>query len=118
MLCASRSAAGLLTQIAASLATGNRFRPAQPGLLPPELEALLLPWRLPGGEDVAAILVDGREDEILWRRRRAADEGARVPVLAPGEEGSFALHRLLVERVRTINTAAAGGNAELMGLGD
>jgi RHH-type proline utilization regulon transcriptional repressor/proline dehydrogenase/delta 1-pyrroline-5-carboxylate dehydrogenase len=118
VLCASRSAAGLLTQIAATLATGNRFRPAQAGLLPADLAPLLQPWRLPEGEAVTAVLVDGREDEILWRRRRAADEGARVPVLAPGEEGRFALHRLLVERVRTVNTAAAGGNAELMGLGD
>ena len=118
VLCASRGAAGLLTQVAATLATGNRFRPAQAGLLPADLAPLLQPWRLPEGETVAAVLVDGRQDEILWRRRLAADEGARIPVLAPGEEGRFALHRLLVERVRTVNTAAAGGNAELMGLGD
>ena len=53
---------------------------------------------------------------LLWQQAPGINGPAIVPVLAPDEEGDYPLYRLVVERVTSINTAAAGGNASLMTL--
>ena len=48
-------------------------------------------------------------------RRLAAREGARLPVIEPvGEPPRYPRSRLVVERVVSVNTTAAGGNASLV----
>jgi RHH-type transcriptional regulator, proline utilization regulon repressor / proline dehydrogenase / delta 1-pyrroline-5-carboxylate dehydrogenase len=49
------------------------------------------------------------------RRLLAARDGARTRVVTP-IHGEYPLIWLVVERVVTVNTAAAGGNASLMTL--
>ncbi|HLO63974.1 MAG TPA: hypothetical protein VK165_13530, partial [Azonexus sp.] len=44
----------------------------------------------------------------------AAGDGALVPLLRPQANGRYALFCLLCERVLTVNTTAAGGNASLL----
>ncbi len=58
------------------------------------------------------------EGSIALQRRVAKRDGPIVAVhaFAPGEE-SMPVERLLVERVVSVNTAAAGGNASLMTVG-
>ena len=51
------------------------------------------------------------------RRHFAAREGARVRVLQADGAADSELAWLLAERVVSVNTAAAGGNASLMSLG-
>ena len=58
-----------------------------------------------------------------WRSRHlpvpralAARDGAIVPLIQDGPDGSYDLTRLVVEKVASINTTAAGGNASLMSL--
>ena len=43
-------------------------------------------------------------------------EGAIVPLVPDRADGSYDLTRLVVEKVASINTTAAGGNASLMSL--
>jgi len=58
------------------------------------------------------------EAEAALRRRLAQRAGARVPLLVRRAGHSrYPLYRLVVERVLSVNTAAAGGNAALMELG-
>ncbi len=66
-----------------------------------------------------AAIVHADDEEIReWSVRLARRDGPIVALLAcsPGERryGSIALERLFVERVLSVNTAAAGGNASLM----
>ena len=58
------------------------------------------------------------EERIDIARKIAARDGPIVSIhgFAPGEP-PFAIERLLVERVVSVNTAAAGGNASLMTVG-
>jgi RHH-type proline utilization regulon transcriptional repressor/proline dehydrogenase/delta 1-pyrroline-5-carboxylate dehydrogenase len=84
----------------------------------------LLPQSLPPA--VAAAIEENSADFELaltpdearaapLRRRLAARAGARVRVVTP-IGGAYPLHWLVVERVVSVNTAAAGGNATLMTL--
>jgi RHH-type proline utilization regulon transcriptional repressor/proline dehydrogenase/delta 1-pyrroline-5-carboxylate dehydrogenase len=73
----------------------------------------------------AAILVEGEADAILAATGKAAAlPGAIIPVLAVSpdtlEQGveDYSLEWLLRERCVSTNTAAAGGNAALMTLGE
>ncbi|GJE17834.1 bifunctional proline dehydrogenase/L-glutamate gamma-semialdehyde dehydrogenase PutA [Methylobacterium marchantiae] len=132
ILCLPATEAGLSAQIAACLATGNALRLALPAALRPALDAL--PGAVRGAIDVAAgpdalgcaaILVEGGADAILSATRLAAAlAGAVIPVLAvsPGElernDRDYPLEWLLRERSVSTNTAAAGGNAALMTLGE
>ena len=88
--------------------------------LPSELRATirwLVDWRREG--DFTALLHHGSPGELP----RVGQELARRPGpivdlqgLRPGER-DIALERLFVERSVSVNTAAAGGNASLMGVG-
>ncbi len=105
VLCRAATPAALRLRIAAALATGNRVLvdPAVLGTLP----------------DGIAAADDGTADHVLFDgdaaafatldRQMAARDGPLVAV-----QCGLALHRLVLERSVSINTAAAGGNAELI----
>lgn len=65
-----------------------------------------------------AVLFEGSREE-LGKVLRAASlrEGPIVPVITPDSDGAYDLDRLLEEKVVSVNTAAAGGNASLMTIG-
>nr|WP_244478985.1 bifunctional proline dehydrogenase/L-glutamate gamma-semialdehyde dehydrogenase PutA [Methylobacterium sp. Leaf106] len=132
VLCLPASETGLFAQIAACLATGNTIRLVPPAGLRPMLD--LLPRAVRGTIDIAdgpdamgcaAILVEGGAEATLTAARRAAAlPGAIIPVLAVSPDGlekgveDYSLEWLLRERSVSTNTAAAGGNAALMTLGE
>ena len=63
---------------------------------------------------VAAVLHSGPSHKAhRLRNELAARDGALVPLIL-SDERNFRLYRLTVERVVTVNTTAAGGNATLM----
>ena len=126
-LCLAGEADELLEQVAAALASGNRPVFAATELhervarsLPEALALRSIGWR--SGKDfhgLAGVLFAGAAAELARMRRLvAAADGPLLPVVAPGaESGRYPLYRMLVERVVSINTAAAGGNTALMTLG-
>ncbi|PZU10110.1 trifunctional transcriptional regulator/proline dehydrogenase/L-glutamate gamma-semialdehyde dehydrogenase [Sphingomonas sp.] len=108
---------GLLAQMAAVLATGNRGMidgMALPGGLPPRVAAAFRPR---GDAPFAAALVEG--DEAFIRAavaEMAALPGPIVSVHAadPNQQLPYPCQFLLEETSTSINTTAAGGNASLM----
>ena len=58
----------------------------------------------------------GKAQADSLRRTLAARDGAIVPMIEDRPDGSYDLTRLVVEKVASINTTAAGGNASLMSL--
>lgn len=71
------------------------------------------------------MLFEGDSDELLaWVKEVAQRPGPIVSVqgvathaFANGSDEDYALERLLTERSVSVNTAAAGGNANLMTIG-
>ena len=65
-----------------------------------------------------AVLADFSDRELIarWRVVFAERDGPILPFLAASP--AYAIERLIVERCITVNTAATGGNAGLMRLGD
>ncbi|MBS1189781.1 MAG: putA [Rhodocyclaceae bacterium] len=125
VLCAAATEEEFLEQVAACLVTGNRVlfpagNPAERVLprLPAALGQDIGLWTEHAAMPLAAALVAGDgENAGRWRQRLAKRDGALVPVLRPNSaDGRYPLHRLVAERVVTINTTAAGGNATLMTL--
>jgi RHH-type proline utilization regulon transcriptional repressor/proline dehydrogenase/delta 1-pyrroline-5-carboxylate dehydrogenase len=128
VLCLAAEERDLLSQLAVVLATGSRALWPQTelakrlaGRLPERvrsaIEFVVPQWWRDSGFD--AVLHHGSPEERLEAVARvAAREGpiASVHGFAPGEPPD-ALERLLVERVVSVNTAAAGGNATLMTVG-
>jgi RHH-type proline utilization regulon transcriptional repressor/proline dehydrogenase/delta 1-pyrroline-5-carboxylate dehydrogenase len=123
VLCAPKTAAGLLNQLAASLANGNRALVlASPDLIPANLPALVKERVRFIGEDE----IDASEFQIALleagltgslRSKLAARPGAIVGIVDTGATEPVALWRLVAERAVCVNTTAAGGNASLMTLG-
>ncbi|MDJ0389058.1 trifunctional transcriptional regulator/proline dehydrogenase/L-glutamate gamma-semialdehyde dehydrogenase [Roseomonas sp. E05] len=121
VLCLGAARPAVLRAIGAALATGNRALverdgPLDPGALPPALR----PWVGQGNAAMAqaVLLGDGGPERVLARARQlAAAEGAIVALHAARPDGSFPLDMLVQERATSINTAAAGGNANLMMIG-
>ena len=132
ILCLPETPSGMLLQLAAVFATGNRaviaatddIRTVLAGL-PPLLSASIdfaADWRR--REDLAGALVEGNRAVVLDAMGVLATmPGPIVPVqsatsagLADGSE-QWHLDLLLTEVSTSINTAAAGGNASLMTLG-
>ena len=123
VLCAPKTAAGLLNQLAASLANGNRALVlAAPDLIPANLPALVKERVRFIGEDE----IDASEFQIALleagltgslRSKLAARTGAIVGIVDTGAAEPVALWRLVAERAVCVNTTAAGGNASLMTLG-
>ncbi|WP_332673789.1 trifunctional transcriptional regulator/proline dehydrogenase/L-glutamate gamma-semialdehyde dehydrogenase [Aromatoleum sp.] len=117
------SAAGLVHQILAALATGNRIvfgddeaARALLAVLPPAVAAHVeidADW---AAGSFAALLFDGPDASAdAWRRRLAARDGPIRALVRP--QPIYDPARLVVERSLSINTAAAGGNASLMAMG-
>ena len=121
--CIANDEAVLLEQIAAVLATGNRALLAG-GSVPRALvdtlpSALYEQLRIEPDwthAATAAVLYAGSAEEAYrLRNELAARDGTRVPLItATGR--NFPLYRLTTERVVSVNTTAAGGNASLMTL--
>ena len=128
VLCLAESPGDLLSQLALVLALGGKAlctRDAPAVALFEELPvavrsslALVDDWA--GGEAKfdAALHHGAREARIAIQRKLAAIAGPIVSLhgFDPGE-APLAIERLLVERVVSVNTAAAGGNASLMTIG-
>ena len=124
VLCAPGSAVGLLNQLAATLATGNRalvLAPTPESIptdLPPAVKERV---RFVGKEeidaaDIAIALVDTGLAGLL-RTQLAARPGAIVGIVDTDALVPVDLWRLVAERAVCVNTTAAGGNASLMTLG-
>jgi RHH-type proline utilization regulon transcriptional repressor/proline dehydrogenase/delta 1-pyrroline-5-carboxylate dehydrogenase len=123
VLCAPASSAGLLNQLAAALATGNRALVlAAPELIPGNLPALVKERVRFVGEDE----LDADEFQIAMveaglagslRTKLAARSGAIIGIVDTSAQEAVDLWRLVAERAVCVNTTAAGGNASLMTLG-
>ena len=71
----------------------------------------------PATADIDALLFAGPpETADTLRRTLAVRDGALAPLIQDRPDGSYDLTRLVVEKVASINTNAAGGNASLMSL--
>ena len=124
VLCAPGTAAGLLNQLAASLATGNRalVLAPTPESIPADLPAAVKERvRFVGKEeidaaDIAIALVETGLAGSL-RTQLAARPGAIVGIVDTDVLVPVDLWRLVAERAVCVNTTAAGGNASLMTLG-
>ena len=129
ILCLAHDDLDLEMQIAAALSVGAR------AVLPASDRATRVLRSLPAeatravdsvSSDISSLNVDfdavlhhGTADQCRAVLRKVAERpGPLVSVHAfnPGEE-PIALERLLIERVVSVNTAAAGGNASLMTIG-
>lgn len=123
--CVPQSRAGLLTQIAAVLATGNRAILPQKLAFPEVLAGIspgLQAWlRQDDAEtDIAAVLFEGDGDALSQLAQQLAETLPRVvPVfgMPAGSTAGYPLEFLVAERSISTNTAAAGGNASLMSIG-
>jgi RHH-type proline utilization regulon transcriptional repressor/proline dehydrogenase/delta 1-pyrroline-5-carboxylate dehydrogenase len=124
VLCAAVTVDGLLNQMAAALATGNRvlvLARSQVSSLT-GLPALVTErTRFIGEDELAAadfqlaLVQAGVKGELQTTLARRP--GAIVSIVDTPEQGEIALWRLVAERAVCINTTAAGGNASLMTLG-
>jgi RHH-type transcriptional regulator, proline utilization regulon repressor / proline dehydrogenase / delta 1-pyrroline-5-carboxylate dehydrogenase len=129
VLCVPSTATGARAQFAVALATGNRalFSGAAGEALAHALPASLKSHGAvhKGGDALYdAVLFEGDSDELLALVKEVAKrpgpivsvQGVAAHALANGDE-DYALERLLTERSVSVNTAAAGGNANLMTIG-
>jgi RHH-type proline utilization regulon transcriptional repressor/proline dehydrogenase/delta 1-pyrroline-5-carboxylate dehydrogenase len=119
----AHSAAALLAQLAAALATGNTLSADDSELAAVVRAALPGPLRVTLPEQALhheAVLVDAEEARLhpqwLYQlcEELAAAEGAIVQVVVANDD--YALERLLVEQSVSINTAAVGGDTRLLAL--
>lgn len=121
VLCRAAGGASLLRQLVAVFATGNHaVLDVAPEQIPPLPAALASAWRSGSVEDLAridAVLYAGPGDPALMRQA-AARPGPLLALIRPTADGRYPLYRLMLERVRTDNIAAAGGNTALMSLTD
>ena len=122
VLCEARNEEGLLHQLAAVWATGNKPLIVQSAWRDGVLD------RLPDDLKLQAVSVDAASDGFdvvlcdsdaahahAWARTVCQLSAAVVPVVCPDRyDGRYPLYRLLVERTLTVNTTASGGNASLL----
>jgi RHH-type proline utilization regulon transcriptional repressor/proline dehydrogenase/delta 1-pyrroline-5-carboxylate dehydrogenase len=119
--CQAGTAVALVEQLIAAWATGNRIL-VPDGDLGRRLVRTIAHPDIAfvadlAGADIDALLLAGPAAEAdALRRRLAARDGPIVPLITPQPGGGYPLHRLVVEKAVSINTAAAGGNATLMSL--
>ena len=130
VLCAAAGQSGLLVQIAAALATGNRAILADGAAARQVIAALPETLHLhamlekPGEANVAVALCDDDGQMMLALAQRLLQAyPALVPIHPPRRDAAadggadYPLEWLLAERAVATNTAAAGGNASLMSIG-
>ncbi|MFD1558587.1 trifunctional transcriptional regulator/proline dehydrogenase/L-glutamate gamma-semialdehyde dehydrogenase [Paraburkholderia silviterrae] len=129
VLCVASTPTGARAQLAVVLATGNRalFQGAAGEALVNALPAALkahVAVKKSADAEFDAVLFEGDSDELLGLVKEVAKRGGPIVsvqgvaahALANGDE-DYALERLLTERSVSVNTAAAGGNANLMTIG-
>jgi len=129
VLCVASTASGARVQFAAALATGNKalFEGAAGEQLYAALPAALKQYasvKKNAEASFDAVLFEGDSDELLTLVKDVAKragpivsvQGVAARALESGDE-DYALERLLTERSVSVNTAAAGGNANLMTIG-
>ena len=127
LLCLAASERDLLAQLALALALGARAAWQRDALAQATLKRLprtvqneirLIDWTSDEAEFDAVIHHGLPQERIDIARKIAARNGPIIGIhgFAPGEP-PFAIERLLIERVVSVNTAAAGGNASLMTVG-
>jgi RHH-type proline utilization regulon transcriptional repressor/proline dehydrogenase/delta 1-pyrroline-5-carboxylate dehydrogenase len=128
ILCLASSERDLLSQLALALALGARAVWPRDALTKAALErlpraardaiTLIDDWTAGECEFDAVVHHGPPRERIDIARKIAARDGPIVSIhgFAPGEP-PFAIERLLIERVVSVNTAAAGGNASLMTVG-
>ncbi|RQZ83548.1 trifunctional transcriptional regulator/proline dehydrogenase/L-glutamate gamma-semialdehyde dehydrogenase [Burkholderia cenocepacia] len=134
VLCMAATASGARVQLAAVLATGNKalFSGTAGEKLVASLPASLKPFAFAkkAGDvsaDFDAVLFEGDSDELLSLVKEVAKRPGPIVSVQGVASGAFAdagrggedyaLDRLLTERSVSVNTAAAGGNANLMTIG-
>jgi RHH-type proline utilization regulon transcriptional repressor/proline dehydrogenase/delta 1-pyrroline-5-carboxylate dehydrogenase len=114
----ARTKAGLLEQLAAVEATGNR------AVI--DTTHASREWVTKAAEwsdaalaepDLAAVLIEHPDDVLACAQALAEREGPIVP-LQVAVDGRYVLDWLLEEIATSTNTAAAGGNASLMTIGE
>jgi RHH-type proline utilization regulon transcriptional repressor/proline dehydrogenase/delta 1-pyrroline-5-carboxylate dehydrogenase len=122
LLCLAADRDGLLRQLAAVWATGNvAATVASPdrqkliAALPDDL-AVAIEWRPPDDcAGLAGVLAEAGTLAAGDRQLLAMAPGPLIAIYQPAEKGGhYPLYRMLAERVVSINTTAAGGNATLM----
>jgi RHH-type proline utilization regulon transcriptional repressor/proline dehydrogenase/delta 1-pyrroline-5-carboxylate dehydrogenase len=119
VLCVAGDEPARLRQISAALATGNRIiltgtLPA----LPPSLDDWIGVVADHRAAAFDAVLFDGDDEALLALARDLADrDGPIVTVYRADPGGGYRLDGLVRERSISTNTAAAGGNANLMTIG-
>ncbi|MBI3096583.1 MAG: aldehyde dehydrogenase family protein, partial [Rhodocyclales bacterium] len=125
LLCLAPDADALLEQFAAVLAVDGSAVMVDAGpacsvraALPRELAARIEFLPEVDCQGLAGVLL-ARDLGAATRRSRLADApGPLIPVFQPGARTAlYPLYRMLVERLVSVNTAAAGGNAVLIALG-
>ncbi|MCA7941226.1 trifunctional transcriptional regulator/proline dehydrogenase/L-glutamate gamma-semialdehyde dehydrogenase [Burkholderia cepacia] len=130
VLCVAATPGGARAQFAAVLATGNRalFAGAAGEALVAALPASLKAHatvRKQADTPFDAVLFEGDSDELQTLVKDVAQrpgpivsvQGVSVGAFENGDAEDYALERLLTERSVSVNTAAAGGNANLMTIG-
>ncbi len=121
LFCLGATLAERLRQLAAVLATGNRAALSATdehrellAQLPP---AVTTEIKLRAPDALAGLAGVLAADTPELRRQLAAVAGPLLALHAPSQpDGRYPLQRMLVERVLSVNTAAAGGNTTLMTL--
>ena len=120
--CSAESLQQLLEQLAAAWATRQpRRRPRHRPRPPPRAHGRPSGHRVRAGSgrrgSSTPLLFAGAADDADALRRRLPAHGQMiVPLIWSRVDGSYDLHRLVVEKVVSVNTTAAGGNAALMSL--
>jgi RHH-type proline utilization regulon transcriptional repressor/proline dehydrogenase/delta 1-pyrroline-5-carboxylate dehydrogenase len=124
LLCLADSLDGTLAQLAAAFATGNTpvladdARGRETLALLPDALAGLVGMQAEGDcTGLAGALTEAAAGNAVAVRLAACDGPLRPTVRASGTPPCYPLFRLLNERVVSVNTAAAGGNATLLSLG-
>ncbi len=118
VLCVAPALDGALRQVSAALATGNRAIVAGIAIegLPPPLADWVATVPAETVAPCDAVLFDGPRPALLMLLQRlAAQDGPIVSVHVASPD--YKLDGLILERSISTNTAAAGGNANLMALG-
>jgi len=128
--CVPTTPSGARAQLAAVLATGNRALfsgaagEALVAALPPQLKAYAS-VQPSADAQYDAVLFEGDSDELLALVKDVAQrpgpivsvQGVATNGFVNGSDEDYALERLMTERSVSVNTAAAGGNANLMTIG-
>ena len=125
--CRADSDDALFSQIAATLATGNTplvgaevVERAAAAMLPKAVRDSVVEDEHPENHpNLACVLFSGpSEARQSLRQQLAGREGEILSVIEPNADGGYPLYRLVKEKVVSVNTASAGGDATLMMLGN